>query len=412
MKRALVLFIAVLCLLLNLSLPVLAAAPVVTLSGPATIRAGQTITVAVRINGSGLRAVRGEIHYDAGRLTYKSSGGELSGWKFDISSTAGKLVFLGEDDKYAAPITGQKQLFTLTFQVGGGVAAGTEIQISARSIEATDGNTDFTPANAIYAVKTAAALSSNAFLSSLKVDNAAISPAFEKNVTQYTASVPFSETKLNLTATPEHSGAKVSISNNNLAAGATTSVTVTVTAENGTKKTYVIRTARQRDPNAPLNSKNDLSSITVEGFRLSPAFQPDVTSYVVWLPFETSEISVSGKAADSKATVEVVGGTGLQPGQDNTVSIICTAEDGSKKEYTIIAKRAPAHQSGGVQSDASMASAGSTSKQETSAASSSVAAAQGTGSAPGTKLWLVLVVAAVCLALGYLLGVIYGRMTA
>ena len=59
--------------------------------------------------------------------------------------------------------------------------------------------------------------------------------------------------------------------------------------------------------------------------------------------YETTSVKVSGTVADKKASVEIVGGDNLAAGQDNTVKVICTAENGDKKEYTVIVKRAPGH---------------------------------------------------------------------
>ena len=39
----------------------------------------------------------------------------------------------------------------------------------------------------------------------------------------------------------------------------------------------------------------------------------------------------------------MVGGDNLAAGQDNPVKVVCTAENGDKKEYTVIVKRAAAH---------------------------------------------------------------------
>jgi hypothetical protein len=148
---------------------------------------------------------------------------------------------------------------------------------------------------------------------------------------------------LDVSATAKDSKAKVSINSPTLTPNGTTNVTITVTAENGASKTYTIAVTRAQDPNYEPSGNNKLSGITVNGFLLSPVFSADVTQYVVWLPYETTSITISGSAEDSKASVEVVGGENLAAGQDNPVKVICTAENGEKKEYTVIVKRAAAH---------------------------------------------------------------------
>ena len=88
---------------------------------------------------------------------------------------------------------------------------------------------------------------------------------------------------------------------------------------------------------------NSLKSISVDGFLLSPVFDVNTTNYVVWLPYETESVKVNGRPADNKASVEVIGGENLVAGQDNKVLVVCTAENGNKKEYTVTVKRAAAH---------------------------------------------------------------------
>ena len=146
-----------------------------------------------------------------------------------------------------------------------------------------------------------------------------------------------------MTATAADGKAKVSVDSPTLTVNGTTKVSVTVTAESGATKTYTISVKRAQDPNYVPSGENDLSDIKIDGFMLSPGFSADEDEYVVWLPYEVDSIKVSGSAADGKATVEVVGGDNLVAGEDNIVKVICIAENGEKKEYTIIAKRAAEH---------------------------------------------------------------------
>ena len=148
---------------------------------------------------------------------------------------------------------------------------------------------------------------------------------------------------MNVTATAKDSKAKVTVNSPNLVPGGKTNVTVTVKAENGSTKTYTIVVSREQDPNYVASANNNLSGISVEGFLLSPVFSADKTSYIVWAPYETESVKVTGTAADTKASVEVVGGENLAAGQDNEVKVICTAENGDKKTYTVVVKRAASH---------------------------------------------------------------------
>ncbi len=316
-------------------------APAASMTGPAVIRAGNSLTVSVKMTGTGLSAIQGEIRYDPSRVAYVSSDGLLSGWTIELdSSVAGTISFLGIDDSLSSPISSARQIFTLTFKVKENVPAGTNISVSTKNLAASNGTRDFVPADSAFSINVSAPLSANAFLSGLSLDNADMAPSFQKNTLLYTASVGFSVSSLQITATPEDSKAKISISGNSLSAGESTDVLITVTAENGTKKVYTIRTARGADPNYKPSSNADLSEINVTGFLLSPSFSNEISAYVVWLPYEVSDIIVAAKAADAEASVQVEGGDDLEAGRDNPVTIRCTAEDGTIREYVVIARRA------------------------------------------------------------------------
>lgn len=327
----------IMCLLLPFTAS--AASASATLSGPGTVRAGDTITLTFRLNGSGLFGASGTLSYDSSQLQLTGTKQAIaSPWVVEFSGNN----MVAYDNNLSAPINGGKDLFTVSFQVKS-VSPDTEITVSYQDVKASDGSVDANVGTVSYTTTIAAPLSEENGLSSLTVGNATLSPAFSASTTNYTAEVPFSVSKLDIQAVVSDSKAKVSINNPTLTPDATTEVTVTVTAENGAKKTYTIQVHRAKDPNYVASGNNTLSGLTVTGFLLSPVFSADVTEYVVWLPYETESVTVHGTAADSKAGVQVVGGDILAAGQDNPVKVICTAENGEKKEYTVIVKRAAAH---------------------------------------------------------------------
>ena len=189
----------------------------------------------------------------------------------------------------------------------------------------------------------AAPASTNANLSSLAVDSGTLTPAFARNTTSYTLSVPFSVQKINVSAKAEDAAAKVKISSPNLTAGGTTTVTVTVTAASGAVKTYTIKVSRGADPNYVPSDVNALASLSVDLAQVSPVFSKDKLEYIVYLPFEMDKIAVTAVPEDSKATVAVEGAENLKVGTNNLVKIICTAENGTAKTYTLVAIRAAAY---------------------------------------------------------------------
>ena len=310
-----------------------------SLTGASSVRAGDTITLSFNISGNSIFGASGTLSYDSNRVTLiETKQAIASPWQVEFNGSN----FVAYDNNLSSPINSSKVIFTATFKIKA-VAAGTNVKISCTGVTASDGSADTNVGTVTYSATTLPPLSTNNNLATLTVGGASISPAFSADITSYTVSVPFEVSRLNVNATAADSKAKGSVNSPNLIPDATTKVSVTVTAENGSKKTYTISVKRAKDPNYVASSNNSLKSISVDGFLLSPVFNADTTQYLVWLPYETDSIKVSGKSADGKASVEVVGGENLLAGQDNKVSVICTAENGDKKEYTLIVKRAAAH---------------------------------------------------------------------
>lgn len=340
MKRLISLTIVLLMCISLLAITASATSATATLTGSSTVRAGDTITLTFKLSGSGLYSVSGTLSYNSSQLTLVSTSQKIGGnWSVDFNGNN----FVAIDSKLSNPIKNSTALFTLTFKVNSSLAVGTKISVSYTDVVATDGNTDADAVTATYSATIAAPMSTDNSLKSMTVSNATISPAFNTNTTSYTAEVPFEVNKLDIKATANDSKATVSINNPNLISNGTTKVTITVKAENGSAKTYTITVKRAQDPNYVASGNNDLSGISVNGFLLSPVFSADNTKYVIWLPFETENVTVNGTPADSKASVAVEGGSNLIAGADNEVKVICTAENGTEKVYTIIAKRAASH---------------------------------------------------------------------
>lgn len=402
----------ILCVVLMLPLTVSAASASASLTGPGTVRAGDTITLSFNLNGSGIYGASGTLSYDSSQVTLSSTSQKIgSPWAVEFNGNN----FVAYDNNLSSPINSSKTLFTITFKVNS-VAAGTNIKISYTGVTASDGSADANIGTVTYSTTIAAPLSTDNNLASLTVNNATISPAFSAGTTNYSASVPYEVSTLNVSATAADGKAKVSVNSPNLTPNGTTNVTITVTAENGAKKTYTISVKRAQDPNYVASGNNNLSGISVDGFLLSPVFSAENTQYVIWLPYETTSVKIGGTAADSKASVEVVGGDNLSAGQDNPVKVICTAENGDKKEYTIIVKRAAAHD-GTVEELPSETTPPETEPSETSPSDPTPSETNPTNStintAPennvnGIAWWWLIVVGVVALAVG-LAGGFFGR---
>ena len=81
-----------------------------------------------------------------------------------------------------------------------------------------------------------------------------------------------------------------------------------------------------------------LSSLSIDGYSLTPAFDKYQTEYDVIVPYGTSSIKVNAQALDPSASVKGAGYINLKVGM-NDVDIIVTAGNGSTKTYHLTIAR-------------------------------------------------------------------------
>lgn len=182
---------------------------------------------------------------------------------------------------------------------------------------------------------------SNTNLSSLSVDGFNLTPSFNKNVVEYTLNVGAQTKELDITAIPEVNTSTYKITGNSNFKNGENNVEITVTAEDGSEKTYTITVNRQG------YTDNHLSSLTVSDdnttYELSPAFDPDYDSedgvYTVSIPNDVNRVTVAGELAGLGSTVTGLGEYALPTGT-TTARIKVTSETGDVREYDIEITRA------------------------------------------------------------------------
>lgn len=305
----------------------------VTLSGPGTVRAGNTIQLNIVIAEAGRNAIEGTFSYDSSQVALNSVTTALSGWKVETNGN----TIMAYDENMTNPTKANSVVATATFTVKNTVTTGANVKISLNNTAVAASSASYDIGTVTYSVVIAKPLSGVNTLSTLKVDGCNLSPAFNADTTTYNAGeVDFAVSTLNVTATPTEGTAKVAISGNTLAVGNNT-ITVAVAAENGSVKYYQINVIRKQDPNYVASSNADVSQIIVSRGKISPSFQSDVTDYVVYVPYEEvgSRFEVSGSAIDSKATGVQSGVIEALAEGNNTTKLVCTAEDGTTKEYNV-----------------------------------------------------------------------------
>ncbi|RLL81716.1 InlB B-repeat-containing protein [Mesotoga sp. BH458_6_3_2_1] len=100
-----------------------------------------------------------------------------------------------------------------------------------------------------------------------------------------------------------------------------------------------------------LSNDADLEDLVVSPGLLNPIFNKDIETYNVNVSHDTTELTITATLSDTKASMTIneevaESGTGKTitlnaAGQSTTITIEVTAEDGTKKTYTITVNRAP-----------------------------------------------------------------------
>ena len=161
----------------------------------------------------------------------------------------------------------------------------------------------------------------NKNLSSLEVVGYELSPYFNKNNLTYTVIIPEDVTSIEINAEPEVEGAIVRISGNTRLTRQENTVTVRVTAEDGTSRAYSITVLKAPEVNLKLDS------LQIEGLELNPVFDEDTFYYTSSLvDTELTSLNVNAVANDETANVEVIGADNLVDGE-NLINIIVSNDD-------------------------------------------------------------------------------------
>jgi hypothetical protein len=126
-------------------------------------------------------------------------------------------------------------------------------------------------------------------------------------------------------------------------AGQSTTITIVVTAQNGTEKSYTIAVSRG------VSNNNNLSALTVSPGSLDSAFTVNDTSYTVnlvaSLPSNVTSVRVTPTLQDTTARMTVNGQAATsgqaqtaslpQAGSNTFFNIVVTAQNGTQKTYTV-----------------------------------------------------------------------------
>lgn len=198
-------------------------------------------------------------------------------------------------------------------------------------------------------------LTGNNSLQNLTVSSGTLAPAFDPNAQAYTVDVANNVGSIAVTPTLSDPAATMTVDGRPTGSGQaqtitlgpsgqTTTITIVVTAQNGSPKPYLVTVSRG------VSSNSNLASLTVSPGTLNPLFSANRTSYTVNVASGATSVTVTPRAQDAAATM-TVNGQPTTSGQARTIPlgaagsntpifIILASQNGLQKTYTIGVNRA------------------------------------------------------------------------
>lgn len=173
-------------------------------------------------------------------------------------------------------------------------------------------------------------ISSNANL--LSISGITLNEPFEKDRFQYTASVPADVQHLNIIAETEDSSASVSINGDQYMHLGDNTITITVRAQDYTRKDYTIKVNR-----GYVSSNTNIARIS--GVKLDYEFSNDIDSYHASVPNSVTSVNLDVVPEDENARVAIRGKTNALEVGRNQIQITVTAQSGRRKIVYLTVER-------------------------------------------------------------------------
>lgn len=176
--------------------------------------------------------------------------------------------------------------------------------------------------------------STDSTLSALSVKEGTISPEFKKDIKEYALTIPYETSEINVTATPTDSKATATVKGNKELKEGENTVTITVTAEDGSSSNYTIKVNRKRVPIAlkSLNIRYENENGELIELPLNPEFTFDKIEYTIEdLEYWVEKLNIEAVANIEGANIDIQGAENIQSGE-NTITIAVEVEAEDQKD--------------------------------------------------------------------------------
>src|SRR5574344_783211 len=173
----------------------------------------------------------------------------------------------------------------------------------------------------------------DARVGSFAISGSILSPNCDKDTTTYSLTTTDSSLTFDEITTYD-SNATYKVIGNSFPTNTNYVVTITVTAQDGvTTNTYTLNVTKNASNN------NNLASLSVEGYTISPTFSKTTTVYTLAVPSSVNNVGIDATAEESHANIIGTGSSNLVTGE-NQIVINVTSESGKIKVYTIVITKA------------------------------------------------------------------------
>lgn len=297
-----------------------------------TVKPGGEFTVYVKASDLTEDSLNGysiNLTYKSEIFEYKSSSSDIS----DINASSNPIIINKKSS--STPLNSETTIASIVFEVKSGAKADDyNFTIKSSGVVFISGNAGNATDKAAMVKVTS--LSNDATLSSLKIPNVTLSPKFDKNTFEYTASIT-DITELTVNATASNSASKIMISDNykNLVKG-DNDIKIQVIAEDGsTTKNYVVKVTLNLTPTEEelVKANTKLKKLEIEGYKID--FNADTKKYTLSVPYKTKKLTILAEAENENATIETEGNKTLKVGR-NVININVTSEDGENKDTYVL----------------------------------------------------------------------------
>ncbi len=268
-----------------------------------------------------LRAISGVLGYGNG-LEFVNA--QTIGWKAEVRDFENNLYFYAYDNNGAEIKEAFTAIVNLRFRVN---SSGVE----STKIFSEDITAVFTNRCEKIVYKPTDIILSEQSIGDFKIEFFnAYSFEFDPSLHQYKVTIPYNSAIADIFVTKPETDS-VSISSLIVPDGTKTTIYITHTDENAETQTYSIEVKRDKAPR--FDSNCHLSKLEIEGFRLTPMFNPDILNYSISVPFGTKKVNVYAVAQNGTAKV-IIGDTTLKE-SITRIPIVIGAPDGEILTYIL-----------------------------------------------------------------------------